>query len=390
MAKKDLVDAQRLSGFKYFRLLDDLFESLHDHATERDKAGKRKLYCDQYARLMLLYFFNPTVETLRGVQQFTTLEKVQRLLGVSKSSLGSLSEASRVFDPKIMEPIIAELARQALQTPQAMPPADQAALAGLVAVDGSLLKAVPRMAWALWQDAEHRAVKMHVAFAVWPGVPIDAAVTEGTGSEREQWRRMAKKGGFYVVDRGYADYTLFRELDALGCRFISRVQANAVWETERENELTAEDRAAGVIQDVVLKRLGTEKHNALLKKPLRVVQVQGETSDDRWILVTNDLNLSAELISTAYRHRWQVELFFRWIKCVLGCRRLLSESPEGVTMQVYLAIVACLLIGLWIGVKPNKRTYEMLCHYFNGWATAQEVENQILKLKKSTGPPSNN
>ncbi len=193
MAKKNLVDARRLSGFKYFRLPDDLFEPLRDHATERDKAGRRRLYCDQYARLMLLYFFNPTVETLRGVQQFTTLKKVQRLLGVSSSSLGSLSEASRVFDPAIMEPVIADLARQALQTPQAMPTADRAALSGLIAVDGSLLKAVPRMAWALWQDAEHRAVKMHVAFAVWPGVPVDVSVTEGNGSEREQWRRMAKK-----------------------------------------------------------------------------------------------------------------------------------------------------------------------------------------------------
>lgn len=388
MAKQKRIDARRLSGFKYFRLLDDLFESLHDHATERDRAGHRRLYCDQYARLMLLYFFNPVVETLRGVQQFTTLEKVQRLLGVSRSSLGSLSEASRVFDPAVMEPVIADLARQALQSPQAMPPADKAALSGLIAVDGSLLKAVPRMAWALWQDAEHRAVKMHVAFAVWPSVPVDVVVTEGKGSEREQWRRMAKKGGFYVVDRGYADYTLFRELDAMGCRFISRVQENAVWETDHMNKLTSADRAMGVTADVVLKRLGTEKHNPLLKAPLRVVQVQGETPEERWVLVTNDLNLSAELIATAYRYRWQVELFFRWIKCVLGCRRLLSESPQGVTMQVYLAIIACLLIGLWVGVKPNKRTYEMLCHYLNGWATAQEVENHILKLTQATGPPS--
>ena len=53
-------------------------------------------------------------------------------------------------------------------------------------------------------------------------------------------------------------------------------------------------------------------------------------------------------------------------------------------------LIAALLIGLWVGAKPNKRTYEMLCHYLSGWATAEEVERHLLKLReKSTGPPSN-
>ena len=67
-----------------------------------------------------------------------------------------------------------------------------------------------------------------------------------------------------------------------------------------------------------------------------------------------------------------------------------SESPTGVTLQVYCAIIAALLIGLWTGTKPNKRTYEMLCHYFGGWATAEELERHLHQLQqKTTGPPSN-
>ena len=92
------VDARRLSGFKYFRLINGLLERLHAAGTARDKAGNRELFFDQYATLMLLFYFNPAVTTLRGVQQFSTLEKVQKTLGVRKTSLGSLSEASRVFD----------------------------------------------------------------------------------------------------------------------------------------------------------------------------------------------------------------------------------------------------------------------------------------------------
>jgi len=85
---------------------------------------------------------------------------------------------------------------------------------------------------------------------------------------------------------------------------------------------------------------------------------------------------------------WQIELFFRWLKCVLGCRHLLSHSQQGVTLQVYFAIIASLLIGLWTGTKPNKRLYEMICLYFAGWATAEELSHHIEKnATKQKQPP---
>lgn len=390
MAAKDgPIDPRKLQGFKYFELLDGLLERLRPAGTERDRAGNREFFFDQYAALMILYFFNPTVTTLRGLQQFTTLEKVQRLCGVKPTSLGSLSEAARVFDPALLEPIIAQLAAQAVSIPSALPSAKEAALAGLIAVDGSLLKALPRMAWALWQDASHRAAKMHVAFAVFPGAPVGVTVTAGNSSERDELRKLVQPGGFYVADRGYADYSLFREFDAQGVRFLIRLQENAVYEVQDERMLTAADREAGVVRDVTLRRLGTEKHNPLLQQPLRIVVVQGAEPDQVWVLATNALDLAAELIALAYHYRWQIELFFRWLKCVLGCRHLLSESVSGVTLQVYSAIVSALMISLWVGGKPTKRTYEMLCHYFSGWATAEELERHLQQLhaKASRRPP---
>lgn len=387
MPKDGRIDPRKLQGFKYFELLDGLLERLRPAATERDIARNRRFFFDHYAALMILYYFNPTVSTLRGLQQFTSLEKVQRLCGVRRTSLGSLSEAARVFDPALLEPIIAQLAAQAASSPAALPSAKEAALAGLIAVDGSLLQALPRMAWALWQDATHRAAKMHIAFAVFPGAPMRATVTAGNGPERDELRKLVEPGGFYVADRGYADYSLFREFDAQGVRFVIRLQENAVYEVTEERTLTAADREAGVVRDVMLRRLGTEKHNPLLERPLRIVVVQGAEPDQVWVLATNALELSAELIAIAYRYRWQIELFFRWLKCVLGCRHLLSESAQGVTLQVYCGIVAALLISLWVGGKPTKRTYEMLCHYFNGWASAEEVERHILQLRAKTCRP---
>ena len=98
------------------------------------------------------------------------------------------------------------------------------------------------------------------------------------------------------------------------------------------------------------------------------------------VLVTNRLDLDADLVALAYRYRWAVELFFRWVKCVLGCRHLLSQTANGVRMQVYVALIASLLISLWVGRAPTKRTYEMLCFYLSGWASELELLAHLERL----------
>jgi hypothetical protein len=88
------VRAADLRGLKYFKILSPLLDRLQKQATERDKASNRQLFFDQYASLLLLYFFNPLVTSLRSIQQASQLDKVQKLLGCQRNSLGSLSEAA--------------------------------------------------------------------------------------------------------------------------------------------------------------------------------------------------------------------------------------------------------------------------------------------------------
>lgn len=80
-------------------------------------------------------------------------------------------------------------------------------------------------------------------------------------------------------------------------------------------------------------------------------------------------------------------MFFRWLKCILGCRHLLSQSESGLTLQVYAAIISSLLTWLWTGAKPNKRTYEMICHYLAGWATLDELETHLQQHHPKPNPP---
>jgi DDE family transposase len=376
------VTEHDLRGFKYVRLLGPLFDHLRTDGTERDRAGNRQLFDDQYATLLLRYFFSPTMTSLRGLQQATTLAKVQRRLGVRRTSVGALSEAAQVFDAALLQEVIAALGGR-LRAPGAA--AVPAALRALTAVDGRLLPALPKMAWAVWQDDQHRAAKRPVAFEVLRQIPVGVTVTAGNASERTEWRRLVQPGGFDVVDRGYADYALFQELHDLPCSCIARVQHNAAYEVQEERPVSAAARTAGGRRDDLIRRLGTAHHSRLLPQPFRMVLVaSGKTgadgAPDLLVLVTHRLDLDAELVALAYRFRWAVELFFRWLKCVLGCRHLLSQCANGVRIQVYVAIIASLLIGLWVGRPPTKRTYERLCFYLSGWASEAKVIAHIDRL----------
>ncbi len=378
------IKEKDLKGLKYFRVLVPLLTHLHHDATARDRAGNRQLHFDQYACLLLLYFFNPIVTSLRAVQQASSMDKVQRLLGCKRTALGSLSEASRVFDPELLHAIIGQLAARALPL---LPGKEAEALRGLTAVDGSLLPALSKMAWALWLDDQHRAAKMHVHFDVLKGVPVEASITAGNASETQQLRQTLQPGRLYVIDRGYAEYQLFQDILDAKSAFIGRIRDNAVWQIVEERPLSAAARAAGVRRDLVV-WLGDDKSGAVFQQPLRVVEVVTGKTDAQGrpevlLLATSRLDLEAELVALGYRFRWTVELFFRWFKCLLGCRHLLAQSQNGVTIQVYLGIIASLLITLWTGKKPTKRTWEMIQFYFSGWATEEELSAHLQRLSEA-------
>ena len=188
---------------------------------------------------------------------------------------------------------------------------------------------------------------------------------------------------------------MFQELHDLPCSFLCRVKDNAAYEVQEERALTPTAIHAGVVRDAVLRRLGTAHHTRLLPQPFRVGQVTtGKTRQDGTpdviVLVTNRLDLDAALVALAYRYRWAVELFCRWVKGVLGCRHLLSQGSNGVRLQVYAALIASLLISLWVGRAPTKRTYEMLCFYLSGWATEAAWITHIDRLHLKAPPPRKN
>ena len=130
-------------------------------------------------------------------QRASELKKVQRLLGASRAALGSLSEACAVFDPAILRGAIHELVGE-LRGKQKLP----RELKGLTAVDGTFLRAVPRMAWALFRTNEkYRGVKAHVLFDVELAAPIDASLTAARASEKTELRNKLEARSILRVGR---------------------------------------------------------------------------------------------------------------------------------------------------------------------------------------------
>ena len=317
--------------------------------------------------------------------------------------MGSLSEASTLFDPERLAEIIQELGGQ-------LPPLVKDARLKdarlkdveqtITLVDATLIAAMPRImaASVLKRQSGAGMVKwrLHTHFEVERHVPRRIDVTPNGGDERAVLERTIESDRLYIQDRGYAKFTLFNAIVDKRSSYVCRLRDNSVFEVEEERPLTEADRAARVVSDQIV-RLGlTRPAKDRPNHPLRlvIVKIQPHTSKGKYKggssgvdsdgflrIATNLLDVPAEIIALLYAYRWTIEIFFRQFKHLLGCRHLLSHNQNGIKIQAYCAIIACLLISLWTGRKPTKRTQEMLCYLMMGWATADDVAAHVAKLK---------
>lgn len=375
-AKKP-IEEKMLSSWK---LLDDfrrrlarIREAMPPPPVPRPGGPERLLLEEDYLSLMLFGLFNPVIDSMRGLCAASHLERVQKEVCGRQVSLASFSEAQQVFDPELLRGVFLELSGE-IQT--SWGDARLAPLAErLKVVDGTLLPALPRMHWALWLNDKNRAAKVHLKFSVLRQSACDAILTAGNSCERKALRAFAKEGEIIVADRYYGlEYGFFGELIAMGVSMVLRIRNQPRMEVIKELPLAEADRAAGVTWQAMVK-LGDKWEG----DPIRVVRVE---VDGKVLLLATDLDIEAELIALIYRYRWQIELFFKWVKSILGCRHLMAESPKGVAIQMYSALIAALMLQLLIGKRPGKRAMELLRFYMMGYADLEEIM-ALLAPKKS-------
>ena len=378
-----------------------LLKSLHEVGCQRDRANNRSLHMDEYCLGVLLYMFNPAITSLRGIQQASELRNVQKKLGIKRASLGSLSESVSVFDPALLKQIAVDLA-------QGVP--DQAGgefskiNQTITAVDGSVVDTLSRIAELAWVPKKggdfKYAYRLHTQFEVLRGVPnridVTSANPKGDADERAVINDALEADRCYLMDRGYAKFTLFNDINRIQSSYVCRVRDNSAYEVTQQGELSPGDIDEGVLSDQVVILGASSSSSAKPDHKIRIIEVQatahtsrgkykggstGHSSDGKMRIATNLLEVPAELISKLYRLRWLIELFFRMIKSMLHCNHLLSGQQNGVEIQAYMAIIACLMILIYTGSTPTKRTFEMICLYLQGWAELDELEAHIVKLK---------
>lgn len=367
-SKKDLKRYKLVARFQ------DLLESASKGRalSKSELDARRRLDAEGYFSLMLFTLFNPVIDSMRGACSASALDSVGEACGTDRVSLGSLSEAQSVFDPELLQQVVHTLA---LEQPELIADARLGKLSDKVKLfDGSLIPALPRMAWALWQDSNNRAAKLHLKQSLGTGAVEGAVITVGNGNEREAALKMLKAGDLGVFDRGYAaKYGFIDEVTALGASLVARIRNHPIHEVVASRPLDEAARQAGVISD----------EDVLLGKDgIAVRMVIVEIAGKRLVLVTDRKDLSADLVALIYRYRRQVELFFKWIKCILGCRHLLAQSPRGVAIQVYLALIAAMLLTRMTGKRPTKRQMEMLQFYILGQCSLEELEANLAPKKK--------
>jgi hypothetical protein len=254
-----------------------LLERLHDVGTQRDRAGNRTLFFDQYCAYVLLFLFNPIVTSLRGIQQAGELKKVQKKLGCPRASLGSLSEATHVFDPEPVKEIASELASQLKPLGQDRQFPEVKHL--ITAVDGTVVKTLARIVQAAYLKSpsdgrSFSAWRLHTHFDVERGLPVRIDVTsagnQGKADERAVLRNTLQPDRCYVLDRGYAQFALFNAIVAAGSSYVCRVRDNSVYEVVEQRPLSPEATAAHVMFDAVV-RLGRDRQG--LDSPQHLIRL---------------------------------------------------------------------------------------------------------------------
>lgn len=204
----------------------------------------------------------------------------------------------------------------------------------------------PRFGWAE-ADARTRGLKLHVGHDPRGDLPGWIEITSPKVSDIGAARKMPiAPGAVYVFDKGYLDYSWWKEIHDHGALFVSRLKSNS-----RRREVEARLPAGeGVLEDNDIK-IGHARPrggavNPLFDTPLREILVEREGKKPMR-LVTNDLERPAADIAALYKERWQIELLFKWIKQNLKIKRFLGRSENAVKSQIYVALIAFLLLRLF-------------------------------------------
>ena len=195
--------------------------------------------------------------------------------------------------------------------------------------------------WAVFRRRKG-AVKAHVLFDVSAGIPVFMRVSHGKTHDLWMLDQIVPiAGAFYVMDKGYVDFARLHRLHAAGAFFVTRAKRKMDYSVRRRLEVPP----AGPVQSDRLVRLRGPLSRTLYPDTLRLVRYRDPETDRRLMFLTNNLTLDPLTIALLYRKRWQIELFFKWIKQHLHITAFFGTTPNAVQSQLWVAVIVYVLVA---------------------------------------------
>lgn len=259
-------------------------------------------------------------------------------LGMDVVRRSTLSDANRDRPAGIFAAIFA------LLLPEAMGRVRQEIAEVVRLIDSTSIRLSDTLSgWAHYK-VKQAGAKLHLVFDPRAICPIYFSITPMRVNDITEGKKiLLEPGATYVFDRGYYDFGWWAEMDKLGCRFVTRFKENTPIEVVRELPVS---EGSVIISDRIgflPARLNRSRRNPF-QDPVREVHVRTEKGQLR--LISNDLDATAEEIADLYKTRWQIELFFKWVKQNLRIKKFLGDSENAVRIQIIVALIAFLLIRI--------------------------------------------
>ena len=348
--------------------------------------GNTKLHADQLVLGLLLAFFAPMARSLRLIEGCGDFGGRLDLPRLARSTT---SDALAAFDPAHLRPLIADLRGRCPSLEAA-----DADLAGItrriVAADGTYLTTLADVVWALRHTKSNGRrqgqVRANVQLDVATWVPQVVSVSGDDGeSEPAAFARDLLSGVLYVVDRNFVDFAFIAAALAKGNDLVLRVKANQpAVRVIRNLPLSVADADAGVVADDLVELTGRDAPAGTFRL-VTILTIDRSGKPETIRLLSNLIDADAvpgRVIGAAYRLRWQIELFFKWLKCWARMDHLLSASRQGITTQLYIAVIAVLLMYVQTGRRVSIYALAALSRVASGQMTLRQAMAVIARRER--------
>jgi len=355
--------------------------------------GNSKLELGDVLMVLLCTFFNPTVRSQRLIEQLSQLSWANRHLNIDAVRRSTLSDALRRFEPGQLQGLIRALMNQIPCLRQVEGGDLEQVCQQILAADGSYFTVPADVIWALHHHkrggGEQGQVRLNLQLDVRNWMPVELSVSgKDEGSEAAAFMDELKSGVIYLVDRNFVHFGFINAVLEKNSDLVLRLRKSDGFEVRQSLPLTAQDLAAGVLSDQLgvmpgtSQKKGRSRTTAPPQRTMRLVVLWDAANGQEVRLLTSLLDLPAHLIALLYRHRWQIELFLRWLKVWAGFEHLFSHSPQGITLQFYVAVIACLMMYVATGRKVNRYALFLLGQVAMGQATLAEIVPMLDKIER--------